>query len=317
MVCMGWISLMLTLVWPLSAYCALYNPLDLKFIENHQNQKYREYSRSVAALIPVENYYYDQVRGQYYLKRYTLSLEQGVCSDERFAQELVAPVCTGFLITNRLLVTAGHCIPSTCEQAAGNIWFFGYTRSFLSRSMNANGLAEISAERVFKCAKVLEHHYINNAFLDIEQNDYALVLLNREVNLPPLDIRTSGKIERHTPLMSIGHPSGMAKMISGGARVQYSQNKNYFLADLDAIKGISGAPVFNSLTEKVEGFVVRSGTGKSAYYTDPTSGCRRMKVGNYYYGGTEISRINAIPNLIGWMDNPFGDVVLSTSASNK
>ena len=218
---------------------------------------------------------------------------------------MIAPICTGFLISNRLLVTAGHCHSATCEKEPNNIWYFDYTRSFLSNTPEVDGLIKLDRKDVFKCKKVLEHYYIGNAFLDIEQIDYALILLDKPVNRPHLDIRTTGRIEKNTPVITIGHPSGLVKMISDEAQVRYCHNTYYFWADLDAIDGSSGSPVINPLTNKVEGLIVRSSSGTRSFYLDSTHDCFRFKVQKYYYGGTDISRINLIPNLDKWMNHSF------------
>ena len=191
------------------------------------------------------------------------------------------------------------------RQKKSGFWWFGFTDKNLQSLPQSEGYVEIEQEYLFRCEKHLEHYFMGDAFVDIEQNDYALILLQRIVkNIVPLPFRLEGKVENDARLATIGHPSGLAKYISDNASVKLNIHEHYFSGDVDAIDGNSGSPVFNEDTGIVEGIIVRTCTGKPSYFIDRSedSQCRRLNVDKFYYGGTDVVRITSIPNIIRWFE---------------
>jgi hypothetical protein len=190
--------------------------------------------------------------------------ERGWCASERFADQLTAPSCTGFLIGENLLMTAGHCVSSKWD-CLRFLWVFDYKISY-------EGQKDVIVPRhsVYRCQSIIKT--VNDSTTGL---DYAIIKLSRKVtDRSPLDLRKDGKIDQDSPLVLIGHPKGLPLKIAGGAKVLTNTHPNFFTANTDSYGGNSGSPVFNSKTGNVEGILVR---GELDYVTT-SEGCHISKV---------------------------------------
>jgi subtilisin-like proprotein convertase family protein len=125
----------------------------------------------------------------------------------------------------------------------------------------------VDAKNIYECKEIIK------TIADFQaQNDLAIIKLDRSVeDREPLKIRTEGEIELGTPLVVIGHPSGLPTKIADSAFVRNNENPNYFVTNLDTFAGNSGSAVFNAETFEVEGILVR---GETDYIFDYNEGCR-------------------------------------------
>ena len=171
---------------------------------------------------------------------------RGICSDARFAQQKTAANCSGFLVGPDLLVTAGHCV-QTASDCRNNKWVFNYAHTTSSSDMT------ITTDDVYGCKEIISQSLDRRT-----KNDYALLRLDRKVEgREPLTVRTEGKVKTNTPLVVIGHPTGLPSKVADGAWVRNNNPGVYFVANLDTFGGNSGSAVFNSETGVVEGILVR------------------------------------------------------------
>ncbi len=188
----------------------------------------------------------------------TLSDSYQVCKDERFASQKVLPICTGFLIANDILLTAGHCVRS--QSACDNyVWVFNYT----------DKTNVIAKKDVYECKQVLGQEYGTSIF---SAKDYAIIKLNRKSEREPLELRTKGSVDKGDEVAVIGHPSGLPLKTADNAKVM----KNYlftFKTNLDTFAGNSGSPVINVREGIVEGILVE---GADDYVIDRQNSCRRV-----------------------------------------
>ena len=249
---------------------------------NSQDTMYIELSKSTAAMIE-DNRISTARNGEVKLKGSSLQ-SRGMCASERFSEQPTVANCSGFLVGDDLLVTAGHCVRSQ-RDCKKNKWVFDY-------KINHDGQTDITVPKnsVYSCKKVI-NTVLNNSNMD----DFALIQLDRNVtDRRVLDYRRNGKVTKGTKLVVIGHPSGLPTKIADGAEVR-SLNGKYFSANLDTYGGNSGSAVFNATTGVIEGILVR---GATDYVYDGSQGCRVSNViGNNEGRGEDVTYITNIPEL--------------------
>ncbi len=221
------------------------------------NNAYIELSRSTAAMIPSgslrSNSGMIDIVGP--------SMEsRGFCKAERFSHQSTAAMCSGFLVGDKYLVTAGHCITSEAD-CASNKWVFDYK---VENGAQAN--VSVPATSVYSCKKI-----ISRSLDRMTQDDFAFIELDRAVtDRAPLKFRKTGKINAGDEIVVIGHPTGLPTKITDGAKVRALKGK-FFTANLDTYGGNSGSAVFNATTGVVEGILVR---GENDFIYDSARSCR-------------------------------------------
>lgn len=240
------------------------------------NNMFLELSKSTAAQIPNSSLSMTKMGDIQVLGRTLQS--RNICAKEKFSAQLSAARCSGFLVGEKLLVTAGHCVTNDSDCASYS-WVFDYKMSAANQTA-----ISVKTDNVFKCAKILSRAQ------DSTQNDYALIQLDRAVtDRQPLQFRKEGKIADGTKLVVIGHPSGLPTKIADGAEVRGNNHSVFFVANTDTYGGNSGSAVFDASTGVVEGILVR---GEQDYVYDYSLGCQVSKVcTNSGCRGEDITRI--------------------------
>lgn len=265
----------------------IYGQDNRKDVFETRNSAFVELSRSTAAMISFQN-----LRklapgpGDVLISGQTLK-DRGVCSKERFSTQVTAADCSGFLINEDILVTAGHCIKTEADCRAYK-WVFDY-----KVDSSQQKFIRVPESSIYSCKKI-----ISRVLDQTSMDDYAVIQLDRKTDRRPLVVRTRGKVAPGTPVAVIGHPSGLPTKIADGANVR-SLNAKYFVANLDTFGGNSGSAVFNVRTGEVEGILVR---GENDYVMDPKSGCQVSNrcQDNACRGEdvTYITNIRALQNLL-------------------
>lgn len=261
----------------------IYGEDDRVDVYDSQVAEHVEWAKSTAAMIPNERL----IKVSHYefsLKAKTLA-QRGICSSERFSEQLTAANCSGFLVAKNKLVTAGHCIRNE-QSCADNSWVFDY-------KLDSIGQMDISVEKsdVYRCKKI-----ITRSLDEITQMDYALIELDREVeDRQPLKIRKSGKPKAGDSLVVIGHPSGLPTKITSNGKVR-TVNDIFLVSNLDTYGGNSGSAVFNATTGLVEGILVR---GDVDYVRADGKNCRVSNVKPELSGrGEDVTLIGNIKELL-------------------
>jgi V8-like Glu-specific endopeptidase len=202
-----------------------------------------ELSRSTAAMIPNGNL---KSKGNDTEITGKTLMSRGICESERFAKQISSANCSGFLVSEDVLVTAGHCIKDSYD-CKNSKWVFDY-----KVESSDQGAVTVAATSVYGCSKIISRQ-LNPSNLD----DYAVIQLERKVaDRRPLAFRKSGQPALGDAMVVIGHPSGLPTKIADGANVR-SLNTKFFVANLDTYGGNSGSAVFNAKTGEVEGILVR------------------------------------------------------------
>jgi len=209
----------------------------------------QKYSESTVALFADSAIPMDEASGRYKLKNLSLKGKYNLQDGERFAEQPVGAFCSGVLVGDDTVLTAGHCFRpdprgGPCERVK---MVFGYAVTSAGQMP-----ASFPAGNVYSCSQVIANQ-VDNAGAD-----YALVKLDRKVTgRHPLAINR-GNIGRTSELGVIGYPSGLPVKIATNGSVR-SIGSGFFVADLDTFGGNSGSPVFNLKTLKIEGILVRGG----------------------------------------------------------
>jgi hypothetical protein len=187
----------------------------------------------------------------------------GLCSTEAFYNEPVLGDCTGFLVSDQLLVTAGHCISNEKECDS---------RVFIFNHFNPD-LETFHSSQVHTCRRIVSS-------LPKSAGDLVLVELDRAVKLHPESkpfLLSKEEISSTRPdvLMTLGHPSGLSLKAAPFEGQTGSGDQIYFFGMADVSGGSSGSPLFDPQTGRVHGVLVG---GENDFVWDTSASCSRSRV---------------------------------------
>lgn len=173
-----------------------------------------------------------------------------MCADELFSSQTAPGFCTGFLVREDILVTAGHCLQKAACSDTSIV--FGFQME------SSTSLAGMTRDNVFKCAEVIaqvlpnqENHYL----------DYAIIKLDRPTGRAGLGYAVDDQLTAQDNVAVLGYPSGLPQKIASNAFVlRNDASSPFFIANLDTFGSNSGSPVINTNTYQVEGILVRGTT---------------------------------------------------------
>jgi len=224
-----------------------------------------------VALFPT--YYFSQNSDDTYSLDYYGTFTSGdcnggtdvLCSDEPFRGQILSPFCSGFLVGQNTIVTAGHCLEGNAPEDI--VVVFDYFQQGPSTPPEINN---IPADNLYQ----IDHmdYVLNNGV-----EDWGVAYLTRDVvGRTPLNYRTSGTPDIGTPLILVGHPWGLPMKVAPNAEVKtYPSDSNYFQANTDSYAGNSGSMVVNADTFEVEGILV---VGNADFAYDAGNTCCRSNV---------------------------------------
>ena len=166
--------------------------------------------------------------------------------------------CTGFLVADDLLLTAGHCVKSK-SYCTNYKWAFNQTKTS----------STIQTKDVYSCKEIVAQSIDRNRKID-----YALIRLDRKAHksIPRLQTKQLDSLDDRANLVVVGHPSGLFSKITDEISVLDNSASSFFRMSSDTFAGNSGSPVFNALTGLVEGILIG---GEKDYERDPKLGCYR------------------------------------------
>lgn len=261
---------------------AIYGLDERELMENQSSSSLKEMGRAVLAQFP-SYMIFDETEKHIMIRNRSLQEAHQVCPGEKFVENSSLSTCTGFLVSNDLMITAGHCMKDK-EDCSNNIFTFDYHQS------RARGeYLILPKENVYRCKQV-----ISSSYGTFSKTDYAIVKLDRPVEgRKPLRIRRLGKIDAKESLFVLGHPMGLPQMYTPNGKIRSNMGLNSFVTNLDTFSGNSGSPVLNSSTNMVEGILVK---GEDDLDYDVELGCYKNRVcrDNECRGETVV-RTTAIP----------------------
>ncbi len=196
----------------------------------------------------------------------TLERSQSLCYGERFANDPTTAFCSGTLIDDDLVLTAGHCITSEAECRTTR-FVFKYYRT------TATALERVTTEDVFSCARIVARSERTEAD---GVHDYAIIKLDRRASprFSPAPV-VEGRALRVTGqrVAVIGSGSGIPFKIDSGGSVRSPGNGADFIATTDTFGGNSGSGVYDAERKQLVGILVE---GETDYRR--LSGCKVVNV---------------------------------------
>jgi hypothetical protein len=269
-------------VGPLEA-SVVYGSDDRIEVYAHPDEGLAQVAReSIVAVIPTGRMEL-QFDGSYALLTQSLSTsDRNVCEDEQFANQPLAAVCSGVLIADDLVLTAGHCVDvRRCDA-------FNYVFNY--RMEAPDFLASIEESDVYSCRRIV---------IDVEPSsrrdvtpDFAIVELDRPVTPDhvPARIRPATPLEVGDPIAMIGSGSGLPMKIDSGGEVVEAPGDHY-VANLDAFEGHSGSATFDD-EDRLAGILVAGRVPD--YVPDPVAGCNRVNTFDDSEAGEGVQRVAPI-----------------------
>jgi hypothetical protein len=164
----------------------------------------------------------------------------GLCPDEAFSSQPSAAFCSGILVDDDLIATAGHCLGTDTESATRRCRdlriVFGYSLP------GVDGLAQLDASQVFGCRRLVTR-----------EQDIAIIQLDRAALAPlrPTSIAKSfaGVDDR---LIVASYAAGLPLKIELAARVTaVAPDQASLTIAMDTFAGSSGGGIYNAGSELV------------------------------------------------------------------
>ncbi len=219
-----------------------------------------------------------------------------LCPDEKFREQPIGAFCSGSLVADDMILTAGHCITDEAKCATTK-FVFGYA----VKAPNAQAETILPESEVYSCKQIIKRNVgpeptpTNPEGVGLGP-DYALIRLDRKVSgHKALAINRSSFIQKGAPLFVIGHPVGLPVKLADDATVRDPNPEGYFVANLDTFGGNSGSPVFNAITNLIEGVLVR---GDTDFERSPAGCTVSYRVGQDEGRGEDVTKISVISDYI-------------------
>jgi V8-like Glu-specific endopeptidase len=197
-----------------------------------------------------------------YEPKYQTLVERNFCPTSLFAQDQTLSRCSGALITNKHILTAGHCFHYIQKACESHYWVFDYVE----------GVKSFTKDQVYKCKTVVAQNYSEKYVTA----DYAIIELDREVEgRETLKIASDFKKKIGTSIYSLSYPLGKPMHLSNSATINKNKDVTddvYFWTNLITMNGSSGAPVMTD-DHKIVGIIA---TGSEVVKMNTENNCKEM-----------------------------------------
>ncbi|QSQ22182.1 trypsin-like peptidase domain-containing protein [Pyxidicoccus parkwayensis] len=211
--------------------------------------------QSTVALMNTSDYTVNATTGVVTFNASTLQSAYNLCSTERFLSDLTPAFCSGTLIDDDLVLTAGHCVTSASSCTSTRLVFNFYRTS-------ATGMQTVTSADIFSCTSIVARQ---QATVNGRNLDFAILKLDRAATprFTPAPIRAGNNaLAAGTNVTVIGSGSGIPFKIDSGGSVRDARatTLDYFVASTDTFGGNSGSGVYENSGYTVAGILVRGET---------------------------------------------------------
>jgi hypothetical protein len=246
----------------------------------------RELARSSLVALVAKSRFVVEKDGQSVLLANDLRSDQALCADQRFAEQPALADCSGVLIDDDLVLTAGHCFVEG-DDCARYVYAFDFAYEAHRAPLTP---------LLVRCRALVLRAVTT-------QLDYAIVQLERPVaDRAPVALR-SNPLELGEGLVTMGFPSALPAKIDQGARVRAIDPRlGTFTLDSDTFQGSSGSPIVDAQGALV-GVLGRGGVD---YVSVADQGCRIPNVvgaaadGGYFEQATPLAPVRDALCASGW-----------------
>lgn len=208
------------------------------------------------------------------------------CGGERFANQKTGGWCSGFMVGEDIIVTAGHC-----GETEADIQSTAYVFGFRVEKEGGSGTTSFTQDQVYFGRELIAHDLS-------DKGDFAIVRVDRVItanNAAPLKVREMGRVGLNENVGVIGYPSGLPVKIAFGKKTVVLRHEDpWLISNLDTYGGNSGSPVF-SKNGLVEGILVR---GVRDYDIDSQEQCFRSNRIENEDGSEAVTQASAFVNKI-------------------
>ncbi len=257
----------------------IYGDDDRLDIYQVKSAKLLEMADATVSLWPASKVSVDSAKATAKLETESFGESMNMCKSEPYWDQPLGAFCSGSLVGPDLIMTAGHCVTSEsdCKETK---FVFGFGIKEAGKYPNS-----VAASDVYGCGQLLGRLQENSGA------DWALIRTDRPVaGHVPLGVARGPELKAGEKVFVIGHPAGLPTKVAGGAAVRDPSPNGYFVANLDTYGGNSGSAVFNTVTGKVEGILVR---GEQDYVWQ--GNCRvSKKCSNDGCGGEHVTKISSL-----------------------
>ncbi len=157
----------------------------------------------------------------------TLGEKLELCKSEQFGTQVAGAYCSGTLVKNDTVLTAGHCVGEIRKTGVPKVKDITFAFDYFVKSKEDHGPRRIDANYIYRGSELLGGALISRA---AGGDDWALVKLDRPVSddvAVPVSKRLKGRVANNASVFVVGYPSGLPLKYAPGAQVTDNGPKRF------------------------------------------------------------------------------------------